>query len=161
MIVLGMMICIWLLSLWVHPILQAYVEAFLLFFYEDRYEAYIPYEMTALHYAVNAMTLGFIFGLPLEIKYKRAKSKWLKKLKFLESLESDNILYILSVARDQQGYVTAADIASQSTLTIQKAQDILSKLQKKGFADLSVTEKGDILYYFAGFTVGEEGAANE
>ncbi|MBW5467123.1 MarR family transcriptional regulator [Brevibacillus formosus] len=156
MIVFGMIICIWLLSLWLQPILQPYVEGFLLFFYGDRYEAYIPYEMTALHYVVNAMTLGFILGLPLEIKYKREKSKGLKKLTFRESLESENILFILSLARDQQGYVTAADIASQSALTIQKAQNILSKLQKDGFADLSVTEKGDILYYFAGFTEGEE-----
>ncbi|MFA4133016.1 MULTISPECIES: MarR family transcriptional regulator [unclassified Brevibacillus] len=155
MIVFGMIICIWLLSLWLLPILQPYVETFLLSTYGDRYKTYIPYEMTALHYVVYAMALGFILGLPLEIKYKRAKSKWLKKLKFHESLESDNILLILSLARDQQGYVTAADIASQSTLTIEKAQNILSKLQKDGFADLSVTEKGDILYYFEGFSEGE------
>ncbi|ATF13747.1 MarR family transcriptional regulator [Brevibacillus sp. HB1.1] len=156
MIVLGMMIFIWLLSLWLQPILQPYVEAFLLSLYGDRYETYIPYKMTALHYGVYAMALGFILGLPLEIKYKRAKSKCLKKLKFFDSLESENILFILSLARDQQGYVTPMDIASQSTLTIEKAQNILSKLQKDGFAELSVTEKGDILYYFAGFTEGEE-----
>ncbi|WP_429841552.1 MarR family transcriptional regulator [Brevibacillus sp. FIR094] len=156
MIVFGMMICIWLLSLWLQPILQPYVEAFLLYFYEDRFEAYIPYEMTALHYVVNAMTLGFILGLPLEIKFRRAKSKSLKKLKFFDNLEAKKILFILSVARAQHGYVTAADIASQSDLTILKAQNILEKLQKEGVADLSVAETGDILYYFVGLHEMEE-----
>ncbi|MFS0555967.1 MarR family transcriptional regulator [Brevibacillus sp. 179-C9.3 HS] len=156
MIIFGFIICIWLLSLWLQPIFQPYVEAFLLSVYEDKYQAYIPYQMTALHYVVNAMTIGFILGLPLELKYSRAVSKVLKKLKFFDKLENDDILFILSVARSQHGYVTAADIASQSALTLQKAQNVLNKLQQQGFADLSVAETGDILYYFAGFAEGEE-----
>lgn len=156
MIVFVLIICIWLLSIWLQPVLQPYMENVLLGMYGEQFQAYIPYQLTALHLAVNATVLGFIIGLPWQIRFNLKMSRALRKLTFISDWEDENIRFILSVARKQHGYVTAADIAAQSEMTIQKAQSILNQLQKDGFADLSVAATGDILYYFAGFQTGEE-----
>ena len=69
---------------------------------------------------------------------------------------------LLAIVKAKHGYVTATDLVAQSELlTLGSANNILSKLQKRGFIDLSVAPSGEILYYFPGFDQREAAQREE
>ncbi|WP_289139826.1 MarR family transcriptional regulator [uncultured Brevibacillus sp.] len=149
MIVIVFVFVLYFLLLWLQPYIQNYADS-VLSLSDNAFVVYKGYEIGALEMFIVASTLALLIGLPLQNKFNRRKSEVLMKLTFFNNLEDEDVLFVLNLARSKNGYVTAADIAARSSLTLNQSQKILNKLQEKGYADLSVAEAGDILYYFPG-----------
>ncbi len=58
---------------------------------------------------------------------------------------------VLRIAREQAGRVTAAEIASHSTLSFDEAKAELDRLEKAGACTIEVGENGVRVYYFPEF----------
>ncbi|WP_232696464.1 MarR family transcriptional regulator [Brevibacillus daliensis] len=113
-------------------------------------------EPTLVAIIVVSSGLAFLIGLPLQFKKVIRRYDELTEYEFPSRNEDSAILEVLSIASSQKGYVSIIDVAAQSEMTIERAQNILNKLQKSGYADLSVAETGDVIYYFVGFEEWEE-----
>jgi len=98
------------------------------------------------------LALALLIGMPLEIKFSKYKSMAYQRLWFFTQINNKRTMALLAIVKAKHGYVTATDLVAQSELlTLGSANNILSKLQKRGFIDLSVSPSGEILYYFPGF----------
>ena len=58
---------------------------------------------------------------------------------------------VLKIAQLEQGRVTPAMVALKSNLTTQRAEEVLQKLAKSGYAAMEVTEDGRVEYEFPEF----------
>ena len=58
---------------------------------------------------------------------------------------------ILKLARKFQGKLTPLELAANSSLSLDEADKTLEELVKKGYANMTVTDEGNILYEFPGF----------
>lgn len=59
---------------------------------------------------------------------------------------------VLRIARGHRGRVTPTEIATESTLTVHDAKNILDGLAADGFCEERVSEAGSSFYYFAEFS---------
>ncbi len=57
---------------------------------------------------------------------------------------------VLQVAQRQGGTVTAAEVAADSPLSFDEAQQELDSLARKGACDVDATDQGAVVYRFAG-----------
>lgn len=76
------------------------------------------------------------------------------KSKVLTKKEKEKI--ILQTAKKYGGRITPVELAADTDLSINEAEDILKELSKKGYADLRVSDSGAILYEFLGFLTPDE-----
>ena len=111
----------------------------------EKIDFYKQLDSDTLAVIVAAYSLAFLLGLMFRAVGARVESVVRSK-----KADSDT-LAVLSIAQKKHGYVTAADIASRSSISLDRSQGILDMLQKQGYADLSVAKTGDILYYFPVF----------
>jgi hypothetical protein len=58
---------------------------------------------------------------------------------------------ILKLARRFRGKLTPLELAANSSLSLDEADKSLEELVKKGYANMTVTDEGNILYEFPGF----------
>lgn len=58
---------------------------------------------------------------------------------------------ILKLARKFQGKLTPVELAANSSLSLEEADKALEDIVRKGYADMKVTDEGNILYEFPGF----------
>ncbi len=58
---------------------------------------------------------------------------------------------ILRLARKLEGRVTPALVAIESDLSIEKAEEVLQNLVKRGFTSMEVRDNGTIEYFFEEF----------
>jgi len=63
---------------------------------------------------------------------------------------------VLALAAQQNGFVSPAEVAMKASISLEKAQEFLENLQTKGFFELRITQKGDVLYRLSGFSDQEE-----
>lgn len=63
---------------------------------------------------------------------------------------------VLALAAQQNGFVLPAEVAMKASISLEKAQEFLENLQTKGFFELRITQKGDVLYRLSGFSDQEE-----
>ena len=55
---------------------------------------------------------------------------------------------ILRSAKSNKGYTTPSEVALESEVSIEEAQQALDYLVSKGFAEMKVSKSGTIVYYF-------------
>ncbi len=58
---------------------------------------------------------------------------------------------ILKLARKFQGKLTPLELAANSALSLDEADKTLENLVRKGYANMTVTDEGTIIYEFPGF----------
>ncbi|MBD3304743.1 NINE protein [candidate division KSB3 bacterium] len=58
---------------------------------------------------------------------------------------------ILKLAREFRGRLTPVELAANSTLSIEDADKALEDVVRRGYANITVTESGSIVYEFPGF----------
>ncbi|MCU0392527.1 MAG: hypothetical protein MUE81_15550 [Thermoflexibacter sp.] len=78
---------------------------------------------------------------------------WLVRSAMLSSKKrKDNSLEntVLRVAALNQGRLTVAQLALHANITTQAAENMLNTMQERGFAHISVSEEGAIIYEFTG-----------
>lgn len=68
---------------------------------------------------------------------------------------------ILLTAKQYQGKITPMEIACETDLSIKDAEDILKKMTEKGYADVQVTQSGNLFYEFSGFLTEDEKKSKE
>ncbi|AYB40832.1 MarR family transcriptional regulator [Brevibacillus laterosporus] len=93
----------------------------------------------------------FLAIIPWQLKREEQRYEGFMEREPFWNTESTMILQILAIAEKRKGYITPSDIAAHTELTIKQAIEALQKLQKQGYAELSVAQTGDIIYYFPGF----------
>ncbi len=59
---------------------------------------------------------------------------------------------ILKTAKNNQGIVTPSEVAIESGMSIDQAKNALENLVSKGHADIRVSKKGGIVYFFQEFS---------
>jgi CTP-dependent riboflavin kinase len=91
--------------------------------------------------------LPFAGGIYLLVSRKR-------KNKLAQISEFEKI--ILTTAHSKQGYVTTLDLVLLTGCSTEEAQKKLTEMQEKGFFDLKITSKGDIIYALRGMLSDEE-----
>ncbi len=77
-----------------------------------------------------------------------------KKPKTLSPKEKDKI--VLLIAKEYKGRLTPLEIAANSDLSIDEAEEILKRWSSKGYADIRVANSGTIYYEFSGFLSPDE-----
>jgi len=77
---------------------------------------------------------------------REAELEQQKQIKFEEMERA-----VLKLAAQNEGYVTAVDIAMTTNLSLDEARELLDQLHKKSYAALRVAENGSFVYYFDGF----------
>ena len=103
---------------------------------------------------VAILILSYAIAFPLGLIMEGWIAKGLEKIRFKR--EDWAILRVLTVANENDGYITAVDVAAKTTLSLTESQKILDDLHNRGYADLSVAKTGDILYCFPGFSNRDE-----
>jgi len=63
---------------------------------------------------------------------------------------------ILKVVKAKEGIVTVAEIAAETNLDLENSKKFLDNFCDRGFASVSVTESGSIVYGFKGFLTKDE-----
>ncbi|MCS7463368.1 hypothetical protein N0M98_25005 [Paenibacillus doosanensis] len=88
------------------------------------------------------------------IIYNVAKNKHEMKLREKDLEQQKHIKFeemertVLKIAVQNEGYVTAVDIAMTTNLTLDEAGELLDQLKRKGYATLRVAENGSFVYHF-------------
>jgi hypothetical protein len=57
---------------------------------------------------------------------------------------------VLRLAKDRGGRLTVADVAMNSDLSTQQAQEVLSKCNVRGLTEMDVSDDGAVVYVFRG-----------
>lgn len=123
-----------------------------LLFYEEYILPAITADVQFWQVFTLCLIIALITGLPFEVNFSKNTSRLYQQVWFFTKMNNESTQVVLEIAKDRNGYITAADLAGQSDVfTLSSAGKILSDLQKRGFIDLSVTPSGEILYYFPGF----------
>jgi len=91
--------------------------------------------------------LPFAGGIYLLISRLR-KNKALQKNEFEKT--------ILTTAHSKQGFITPLDLVLLTGCSADEAQKKLTEMQEKGFFDLKISSKGDIIYALRGMLSDEE-----
>jgi predicted transcriptional regulator len=86
-------------------------------------------------------------GLRMMIRLRQEK-KDIPKI-----LEDRSEKVILKIAKEEKGTVTPAKVALESELSLEKAQQLLDKMAKKGYARMNITAEGTIQYEFPDFMI--------
>lgn len=68
---------------------------------------------------------------------------------------------ILKLARKFRGKLTPLELAANSSLSLDEADKALEELVKKGYANMTVTDEGNILYEFPGFLQFDSSSSRE
>ncbi len=55
---------------------------------------------------------------------------------------------VLKVARARQGAVSAVDVAADCGMSLEQAEEILDRLQRRGFSEMDVLDSGVVVYRF-------------
>ena len=55
---------------------------------------------------------------------------------------------VLQVVRQHEGVVSPVDVAADCGMSLEEAEEILKRLQLRGFAEMDVTDTGTIIYRF-------------
>ncbi|CAH0119359.1 hypothetical protein PAE9249_01859 [Paenibacillus sp. CECT 9249] len=108
--------------------------------------------------AENIWTILWVLGgivilaalIYVGVKYsKNIKQKLIEKgkVQFDEKYEENERL-ILQIAAKHKGYVTPADIALRTDLSLEAAKGYLDYLKRKGFARLRIADNGSYVYQF-------------
>jgi hypothetical protein len=103
-------------------------------------------EGTSKYSARTDLVLAFLLGiLPLaagaflfwRVRRAVAQRKW-------EETEGA----VLKVARERQGVVSAVDVAADCGMSLEQAEEILARLQRRGFSEMDVLDSGTVVYRF-------------
>jgi hypothetical protein len=70
-----------------------------------------------------------------------------KKKPSLQTKEKE----VLLAAKKYNGKITPVEVAVESNLSVEEAEQILNKMVNKGYATLEVSESGLLFYQFSGF----------
>ncbi|MDY0095870.1 MAG: TM2 domain-containing protein [Candidatus Vecturithrix sp.] len=68
---------------------------------------------------------------------------------------------ILKLARKFQGRLTPLELAANSSLSLEEADTALEDFVRKGYANMTVTDTGNIVYEFSGFLQFDSSASRE
>jgi len=68
---------------------------------------------------------------------------------------------ILRLARKFQGKLTPLELAANSSLSLDEADKALENIVRKGYANMIVTDSGNIVYEFAGFLEFDSTSSSE
>jgi hypothetical protein len=67
---------------------------------------------------------------------------------------------IVRLAQRKDNLLTAHELKSQSSMTLEQAQQRLKNIHVKGFAEVKVTEQGNLVYDFRGKMISDEEKRN-
>ncbi len=68
---------------------------------------------------------------------------------------------ILTLARKFQGKLTPLELAANSSLSLEEADKALEDIVRKGYANMTVTDTGNIVYEFPGFLQFDTSSSQE
>jgi ABC-type nickel/cobalt efflux system permease component RcnA len=103
-------------------------------------------EGTSKYSARTDLVLAFLLGiLPLAVgaflfwRVRRAVAR-----RRCEETEGA----VLKVARERQGVISAVDVAADCGMSLEQAEEILDRLQRRGFSEMDVLDSGVVVYRF-------------
>jgi len=104
-------------------------------------------EGTSGYSVLTDVVLSLVFGaLPLG---GGAWLYWRLRRAVAQRVIAERERIVLKLAVQQRGEVTAVDVATNSTLTLEQAQETLDKLNLKGANQVDVSDPGVVVYRFS------------
>jgi len=72
--------------------------------------------------------------------------------------EQEKEKVVLKIANEKNGHLTIAEVAMDTSLSLEESKTVLEKMSADGVAELQITDGGSLVYVFTGLISEEEKA---